>query len=72
MGKMCSRIGHVLTSEESVLRRWKEFFKDLMNEDNERERKVKELETVEQEVRKSIKDGMRKVLNRKKNRKAVD
>ena len=30
--------GNVLTSEESVLRRWMEYFEELMNEENERER----------------------------------
>ncbi|KAK3538824.1 hypothetical protein QTP86_015948 [Hemibagrus guttatus] len=31
--------GRVLTSEESVQRRWKEYFEELMNEENEREKK---------------------------------
>ncbi|KAK3525424.1 hypothetical protein QTP86_031565, partial [Hemibagrus guttatus] len=30
----------VLTSEESVQRRWKEYFEELMNEENEREKRV--------------------------------
>ncbi|KAK3528677.1 hypothetical protein QTP70_007721 [Hemibagrus guttatus] len=33
------REGRVLTSEESVQRRWKEYFEELMNEENEREKK---------------------------------
>ncbi|KAK3574010.1 hypothetical protein QTP86_034357, partial [Hemibagrus guttatus] len=33
------RDGRVLTSEESVQRRWKEYFEELMNEENEREKK---------------------------------
>ncbi|KAK3553288.1 hypothetical protein QTP86_032762, partial [Hemibagrus guttatus] len=32
------RVGRVLTSEESVQRRWKEYFEELMNEENEREK----------------------------------
>ncbi|KAK3529748.1 hypothetical protein QTP86_003015 [Hemibagrus guttatus] len=32
------RDGRVLTSEQSVQRRWKEYFEELMNEENERER----------------------------------
>ncbi|KAK3551450.1 hypothetical protein QTP70_017425 [Hemibagrus guttatus] len=32
------RDGRVLTSEESVQRRWKEYFEELMNEENEREK----------------------------------
>ena len=30
--------GNVLTSEESVLRRWMEYFEELMNGERERER----------------------------------
>ncbi|KAK3565194.1 hypothetical protein QTP86_001011 [Hemibagrus guttatus] len=33
------REGRVLTSEKSVQRRWKEYFEELMNEENEREKK---------------------------------
>ncbi|KAK3574787.1 hypothetical protein QTP86_018314 [Hemibagrus guttatus] len=32
------RDGRVLTSEESVQRKWKEYFEELMNEENEREK----------------------------------
>ncbi|KAK3518519.1 hypothetical protein QTP70_001511 [Hemibagrus guttatus] len=32
------RDGRVLTSEESIQRRWKEYFEELMNEENEREK----------------------------------
>ena len=39
------RDGNVLTSEDIVLRTWKEYFKELMNEENERERRVGEVET---------------------------
>ena len=31
--------GNVMTDEESVLRRWKEYYMGLMNEENERERR---------------------------------
>ncbi|KAK3542544.1 hypothetical protein QTP86_028677 [Hemibagrus guttatus] len=34
------RDGRVLTSEESVQRRWKEYFEELMNEENEMEKRV--------------------------------
>ena len=37
---MKGRHGNVLTSEESVLRRWKEYFEGLMTEENEREMKL--------------------------------
>ena len=32
------RYRDVLTSEESVLRKWKFYFEELMNEENEREK----------------------------------
>ncbi|KAK3510963.1 hypothetical protein QTP70_027800, partial [Hemibagrus guttatus] len=32
------RDGRVITSEESVQRKWKEYFEELMNEENEREK----------------------------------
>ncbi|KAK3518423.1 hypothetical protein QTP70_000596 [Hemibagrus guttatus] len=36
----------VLTSEESVQRRWKEYFEELMNEENEREKRVEGVNSV--------------------------
>ncbi|KAK3532557.1 hypothetical protein QTP86_024137, partial [Hemibagrus guttatus] len=42
------RDGRVLTSEESVQRRWKEYFEELMNEENEREKRVEGVNSVEQ------------------------
>ncbi|KAK3569040.1 hypothetical protein QTP86_021557 [Hemibagrus guttatus] len=65
------RDGRVLTSEESVQRRWKEYFEELMNEENEREKKVEGVNSVEQEVDKIRKDEVRKALKRMKSGKAV-
>ena len=45
----CTTLVNVLTSEESV-RRWKGSFEDLMNDENERETRTDELETVKREV----------------------
>ncbi|KAK3575081.1 hypothetical protein QTP86_019740 [Hemibagrus guttatus] len=42
----------VLTSEESVQRRWKEYFEKLMNDENEREKRVEGVNSVEQKVEK--------------------
>ncbi|KAI5089832.1 arginine-hydroxylase NDUFAF5, mitochondrial precursor [Silurus meridionalis] len=42
--------GNVLTSEESVLRRWREYFEQLINKENERERRLDDVELVKQEV----------------------
>ena len=39
-----------IPTNESVLRRWKEKFEELINEENEGERRVEEVEYVEQEV----------------------
>ncbi|KAK3565343.1 hypothetical protein QTP86_006571 [Hemibagrus guttatus] len=61
----------VLTSEESVQRRWKEYFEELMNEENEREKRVEVVKSVEQKVDKIRKDEVRKALKRMKSGKAV-
>ncbi|KAK3521948.1 hypothetical protein QTP70_020049 [Hemibagrus guttatus] len=65
------RDGRVLTSEESVQRRWKEYFEELMNEENEREKRVEGVNSVEQKVHKIRKDEVRKALKRMKSGKAV-
>ncbi|KAK3557295.1 hypothetical protein QTP70_026684, partial [Hemibagrus guttatus] len=65
------RDGRVLTSEESVQRRWKEYFEKLMNEGNEREKRVEGVNSVEQKVDKIRKDEVRKALKRMKSGKAV-
>ncbi|KAK3515337.1 hypothetical protein QTP70_017194, partial [Hemibagrus guttatus] len=65
------RDGRVLTSEESVQRRWKEYFEELMNEENEREKKVERVNSVQQKVDKIRKDEVRKALKRMKSEKAV-
>ncbi|KAK3534605.1 hypothetical protein QTP86_016752 [Hemibagrus guttatus] len=58
------RDGRVVTSEESVQRRWKEYFEELMNEENEREKRVQGVNSVEQKVDKIRKDEVRKALKR--------
>ncbi|KAK3513513.1 hypothetical protein QTP70_015480, partial [Hemibagrus guttatus] len=65
------RDGRMLTSEESVQRRWKEYFEELMNEENEREKRVKGVNSVEHKVDKIRKDEVRKALKRMKCGKAV-
>ncbi|KAK3507240.1 hypothetical protein QTP70_012139 [Hemibagrus guttatus] len=65
------RDGRVLTSEESVQRRWKEYFEELMNEENEREKRVEGVNSVEQKVDKVRKDEVRKALKRMKSGKEV-
>ncbi|KAK3514571.1 hypothetical protein QTP70_021622 [Hemibagrus guttatus] len=61
----------VLSSEESVLRRWKEYFEELMNEENEREKRGEGVNSVEQKVDKIRKDEVRKALKRMNSGKAV-
>ncbi|KAK3565532.1 hypothetical protein QTP86_011931 [Hemibagrus guttatus] len=61
----------VLTSEDSVQRRWKEYFEELMNEENEREKRVEGVNSVEQKVDKIRKDKVSKALKRMKSGKAV-
>ncbi|KAK3510812.1 hypothetical protein QTP70_022737 [Hemibagrus guttatus] len=65
------RDGSVLTSEESVQRRWKEYFEELMNEENEREKRVEGVNSVKQKVDKIRKDEVSKALKRMKSGKAV-
>ncbi|KAK3507199.1 hypothetical protein QTP70_010213 [Hemibagrus guttatus] len=65
------RDGRVLTSEESVQRRWKEYFEELMNEENKRGKRVEGVNSVEQKVDKIRKDEVRKALKRMKSGKAV-
>ncbi|KAK3568487.1 hypothetical protein QTP86_008540 [Hemibagrus guttatus] len=66
-----NRDGRVLTSEESAQRRWKEYFEELMNEENEREKRVEGVNSVEQKVDKIRKNEVRKALKRMKSGKAV-
>ncbi|KAK3562813.1 hypothetical protein QTP86_009964 [Hemibagrus guttatus] len=57
--------------EGLVQRRWKEYFEELMNEENEREKRVDGVSSVEQKVDKIRKDEIRKALKRMKSGKAV-
>ena len=44
--------GRVLTSQGDVLKRWKEYFKVLMNEENTRESRTQAAEVINREVTK--------------------
>ncbi|XP_051784813.1 uncharacterized protein LOC127528357 [Erpetoichthys calabaricus] len=63
--------GNVLTSEESVLSRWKEYFERLMNEENHREKRLDDVEIVNQELQRISKEEVRTAMKRMKNGKAV-
>ena len=61
----------VLTSEDSVMRRWKEYFEELMNVENEREERTDRAEAVNQEVPQISKEEVRAAMKRMKRGKAV-
>ena len=42
--------GNVMVNLEAVLKRWKEYFEKLMNEENNREPRTEEAEVVNEEV----------------------
>ena len=42
--------GNVMVNSEAVLKRWKEYFEKLMNEENNREPRTEEPEVVNEEV----------------------
>ncbi|KAK3541252.1 hypothetical protein QTP86_017942, partial [Hemibagrus guttatus] len=71
MGRMCSKLELLRIEMESAQRRWKEYFEELMNEENEREKRVEGVNSVEQKVDKIKKDEVRKALKRMKSGKAV-
>ncbi|KAI5610690.1 hypothetical protein C0J50_11966, partial [Silurus asotus] len=62
---------NVLTSEESVLRRWREYFEQLMNEENQRERRLDDVELVKQDVDRISKEEVRAAIKRMKSGKSV-
>ena len=55
---------NVLVSLEAVLNRWKEYFKKLMNEENDREPRTEKAEVVNEEVncvsREEVKNATKK------------
>lgn len=61
---MKDRGGNVLTSKESMLRRWSEYFEGLMNEGNERQKRLDDVGIVNL-------DTLRAAMERMKSGKAV-
>ena len=55
--------GNVMVNSEAVLKRWKEYFEKLMNEENSRDPTTEEPEVVEEEVncvsREEVKNALR-------------
>ena len=57
--------GNVMGNLEAVLKRWKEYFEKLMNEENNREPRTEETEVVDEEVncvsREEVKNALRRM-----------
>ena len=62
--------GNVMINSEAVLKRWKEYFEKLMNEENKREPRTEEAEVVNEEVN-CVSREVKNALRRMKKGKAV-
>ena len=62
--------GNVMANSEAVLKRWKEYFEKLMNEENNRDPRTEEAEMVNEEVncvsREEVKNALRKMKKGKR------
>ena len=63
--------GNVMINSEAVLKRWKEYFEKLMNEENNREPRTKEAEVVNKEVNCISREEVKNALRRMKKGKVV-
>ena len=63
--------GNVMVNSETVLKRWKEYFEKLMNEENNREPRTGEAEVVNEEVNCVSREEVKNALRRMKKGKAV-
>ena len=62
---------NVTVNSEAVLKRWKEYFEKLMNEENNRDPKTEEAEVVNEEVNCFSREKVKNALRRMKKGKAV-
>ena len=60
-----------MINSEAVLKRWKEYFEKLMNEENNRDPRTEEAEVVNKEVNCVSKKDVKNALRRMKKDKAV-
>ena len=60
-----------MVNSEAVLKRWKEYFEKLMNEENNRDPRTNKTEVVNEEVNCISREEVKNVLRRIKNGKAV-
>ena len=58
--------GNVMVNSETVLKRWKDYFEKLMNEENDREPRTEEAEVVNEEVNGVSREEVKNVLRRMK------
>ena len=61
---MTNENGNVMVSLEAVLKRWKEYFEKLINEENDRKLRTEEAEVVNEEVNcvsKEVKNALKKM-----------
>ena len=63
--------GNVMVNSEAMLKRWKEYFEKLMNEENDREPRIEEAEVVNEEVNCVNREEVKNALRRIKKGKAV-
>ena len=63
--------GNVMVNSEAVLKRWKEYFKKLMNQENNREPRTEEAEGVNEEVNCVSREEVKNALRSMKEGKAV-
>ena len=63
--------GNAMVNSETVLKRWKEYFEKLMNEENDRDPRTEEAEVVNKEVNCVSREEVKNALRRMKKVKAV-
>ena len=63
--------GNVMVNSEAMLKRWKEYFEKLMNEENNREPRTEEPEVVNEEVNCVSRKDVKNTVRRMKKGKAV-
>ena len=58
--------GNVIVNSEAVLKRWKEYFEKLMNEENNRKPRTEEPEVVNEEVNCVSREEVKNAVRRRK------
>ena len=59
-------MGNVMVSLEAVLKRWTEYFEKLLNEENDKEPRTKEVEEVNEEANCVSREEVKNALKRMK------